>query len=247
MAIGDEKFPQHYGSVKNSEKPVFLFYKGDLSLLYSNNHTIAVIGLLKPTIEIEEIERRLVSQLVSNGVVIVSGLALGCDTIAHRQALDSNGKTVAILPGPLSNISPAENKPLSDEIVAAGGLLITEYLNPPRSKREMIGRYQERDRLQALFSNSVVLSASNAKNDLGNDSGSRLAMGYAKNYLIPRAVIYDDTKHADDPMFDLNRQVIQEDKNVIIYNETIGELAIERLLDPDRVSISQTPVQRSII
>src|SRR5690625_7372756 len=102
----------------------------------------------------------------------------------------------------------------------------------------MIGRYQERDRLQALFSNSVVLSASYAKNDLGNVSGSRLAMGYAKNYLIPRAVIYADTKHADDPRIDLNRQVIREDKNDINYKETIRELANERLLCPDRGTMS---------
>ena len=168
VAIGDDDFPAHRGSVKNSERPIFLFYKGDLSLLSAKSKNIAVIGLLNPTREIEIAERNLVSGLVENGAVIVSGLALGCDSIAHLQALDSKGKTVAILPSPLNDIMPAKNKDLAKDIVASGGLLISEYLTAPKSKMELSGRYQERDRLQALFSNSIVLSASYAKNDLGN-------------------------------------------------------------------------------
>ena len=134
VAIGDDDFPAHRGSVKNSERPVFLFYKGDLSLLSTESNNIAVIGLLNPTQEIEAIERKLVANLVANGAVIVSGLALGCDSIAHLQALDSKGKTIAILPSPLNDIMPAKNKDLAKDIVASGGLLISEYLTVPKSK-----------------------------------------------------------------------------------------------------------------
>ena len=103
-----------------------------------------MIGLLTPSQEIEAIERKLVSGLVTNGAVIVSGLALGCDSIAHLQTLDSNGKTVAILPSPLNDIMPAKNRGLATDIVANGGLLISEYLTAPKSKMELSGRYQER-------------------------------------------------------------------------------------------------------
>ena len=68
---------------------------------------------------------------------------------------------------------------------------MTEYLNDAKSKMAFTGRYQERDRLQALFSDAIILVSSYAKNDLGNDSGSRLAMEYASQYQIPRAVMYD--------------------------------------------------------
>jgi DNA processing protein len=191
VALGDREFPQHRGIVKNSEKPIFLFYRGDLSLLTENSKNVAVIGLLKPDEDIESEEKEVVAELVRNGAVIVSGLAFGCDSIAHRQALDSDGLTIAILPGPLNDVIPARNRALAEEIVEKGGLLVSEYLTAAKSKMEMSARYQERDRLQALFSNSIILSASYAKNDLGNDSGSRLAMGYAKDYSIPRVVIYD--------------------------------------------------------
>lgn len=245
VAIGDDDFPAHRGSVKNSERPIFLFYKGDLSLLSAKSKNIAVIGLLNPTKEIEIAERKLVSGLVENGAVIVSGLALGCDSIAHMQALDSKGKTVAILPSPLNDIMPAKNKDLAKHIVESGGLLISEYLTAPKSKMELSGRYQERDRLQALFSNSIVLSASYAKNDLGNDSGSRLAMGYAKEYSIPRVVIYDQELHFSNPMFDLNRQIIKEEPTVVIFNERNSISVLDKILQ--LTPRAADPVQQSII
>lgn len=247
VAIGDNDFPTHRGSVKNSERPIFLFYKGDLSLLSDKSKNIAVIGLLNPTQEIEIAERKLVSRLVENGAVIVSGLALGCDSIAHLQTLDSNGKTVAILPSPLNDIMPSKNRDLAKNIVTNGGLLVSEYLTAPKSKMELSGRYQERDRLQALFSNSVVLSASYAKNDLGNDSGSRLAMGYAKDYSIPRAVIYDQEQHLSNPMFDLNRQIIQEDPTVVVFNEQNSRSALSKILQSSPHIAIQNPVQQSMI
>jgi len=230
IAIGDDDFPPHRGVVKNSEKPVFLFYRGNLSLLNAKNNNIAVIGLLNPDEETEEIESAVVAKLVENGVTIVSGLAFGCDTIAHRQALDSKGYTVAILPSPLNNIMPPKNKGLANEIVENNGLLITEYLTDAKSKQELGGRYQERDRLQALFSNSIVLSASYAKNDLGNDSGSRLAMEYSLNYSIPRAVIYDSENNLHNPKYDLNRQIIEEVPNTIIINHHNMPAMLQKLM-----------------
>lgn len=230
VAIGDSSFPMHRGIVKNSEKPVVLFYRGDLRLLEKENKNVAVIGLLNPDEEIELVEKQVVSSLVSYGATIVSGLALGCDTVAHKQALLSGGKTVAILPSPISDILPQKNKVLAEEIVQRGGLLVSEYYERAKSKIELRGRYQERDRLQAMFSDCVVLSASYAKNDLGNDSGSRLAMEYAKKYSIPRAVIYDQKTDAKNPKYDLNRQLIKEDREITIINRQNLASAIKRII-----------------
>lgn len=230
VAIGDPNFPSYRGNVKNSEQPVVLFYRGELSLLNITNKNVAVIGLLNPDKDTEAIESEVVSRLVGNGATIVSGLALGCDSIAHRQALRSNGKTVAILPSSLNEILPAANKELANEIIRNGGLLITEYYEKAKSKMELSGRYQERDRLQALFSDCVILSASYAKNDLGNDSGSRLAMEYALNYSIPRFVIYDPASDAGNPKYDLNRQLIREQSGIIVINRENLESAVSSVV-----------------
>lgn len=247
VAIGDDDFPPHRGEVRNSEKPIFFFYRGDLSLLSASNKNVAVIGLLNPSREIEDEEREVVAGLVAGGAVIVSGLALGCDSIAHIQALELDGKTVAILPGPLSDVIPAKNRALAQRIVDDGGLLVSEYLTSAKSKMELSGRYQERDRLQALFSDSIVLSASYAKNDLGNDSGSRLAMGYAKDYSIPRVVIYDEDRHLADPMFDLNRQIIREGGGVTIVNAKNVAATVPSVLGLKPKIVTRQPVQQSMI
>lgn len=224
VALGDEHFPVCRGNVKDSERPVVLFYRGNINLLNKNNKNVTVIGLLKPDDEIEYFENQVVKSLVNQNYTIISGLALGCDSIAHIQTLKSNGKTIAILPSPIKNILPASNKQLAEKIVFNGGLIITEYFNDAKY-RELNSRYIERDRLQALFSDCVILSASYAKNDLGNDSGSRHAMNYAKSYSIKRAVLEPKDNNA---MYDLNRQLINEDKNIIIIKQNNIEESINK-------------------
>lgn len=242
IALGDENFPPHKGNVNSSDRPVLLFYKGDITLLNNENRNITIIGLLDPDSEIEKREKEIVAQFVKNGATIISGLARGCDTIAHINALESKGKTIAILPSPLNNILPKGNRKLACQIVENDGLLITEYATDFKDLNDLKRRYAQRDRLQALFCDTIVLIASYAKdsdeqheNLKGQklDSGSRIAMEYAKKYLIPRAVLYDENFDKDNPMFDLNRKIIEEStrnkSEVIIitqdnYQEKIREI-----------------------
>lgn len=247
VALGDPNFPQHRGNVKDSGKPVFLYYKGNIELLSLENKNITVIGLLNPEGEIEERERKIVDEFVKNGATIVSGLAFGCDSISHRQALDSNGKTVAILPSPLTNIMPATNKGLAFQIVEEGGLIVTEYGSDFKSQMELSSRYQERDRLQALFCDTIVLAASYAQNSADRwklfgqklDSGARLAMGYANEYGIPRAVMYDKNTDENNPMFDLNRDLIKEQRDITIITQDNITDAVSKILN-------NNPTQKNI-
>src|SRR6187431_3128722 len=247
VALGDTNFPQYRGNVKESEQPVFLYYKGNINLLSVDNKNISVIGLLNPEGNIEERERNIVVQFVKNGATIVSGLAFGCDSISHQQALDSNGNTVAILPSPLNNILPARNKGLAYQIVEEGGLLITEYGTDFKSPMELSSRYKERDRLQALFCDTIVLASSYAQNSAERwkmfgqklDSGARLAMGYAKDYNIPRAVMYDNHTDESNPMFDLNRDLIKEQKDITIItqdniSETVTKIMNNQLISKNK-------------
>ncbi len=227
VAIGDSHFPAIRGKVKESSSPVVLFYKGEIRLLARQNFNIAVIGLLKPTEAIEAREQKVVAELVQCGATIVSGLALGCDSIAHKEALKSGGTTIAVLPSTLNKISPPTNKKLAEEIISNGGLVISEYYKEPTSRNVMISRYIERDRLQAMFSDGIVLSASYAKNNQGNDSGSRHAMQYAKDYSLPRAVMYNRETDATDEQFALNKQLIQEDSSVCLLAKKTIQTFIE--------------------
>ena len=233
VAIGDKNFPKYRGSVKQSEQPIYLFYKGDIDLLHIENNNITVIGLLNPDEHIEDRERKIVQEIIKHNITIVSGLAFGCDSIAHQEAIKS-GKTIAILPSPLNNILPAKNRSLAYEILKEGGLLISEYYEESKSRNELSSRYKERDRLQALFCDTIILAASYAQDsatrwNIDNqklDSGARLAMEYAKNYNIPRAVMYNQDFDNNNPMFDLNRQLINDDKNVVILTNKNLEILV---------------------
>ncbi len=88
---------------------------------------------------------------------VVSGIAIGCDSIAHKIRIKSNKKTVAFLSSTLQNIYPQVNKNLADEIAENGGLVITEYVLEAKNKYESINRFIERDRLQVMFVKAVVL------------------------------------------------------------------------------------------
>ena len=215
IAFCDEGFPAYDSVVKDSEKPVLLTYKGDLGLLNKSELLrIAVIGLLNPSEKIKNLEEKITAKMLQKDAVIVSGLARGCDQIAHECALKNNGATIAILPSTLRNILPSSNTELAGQIVANGGLLISEYLDECANPRfDLPQRYIERDRLQALFSDAVCLAASYAqsdsKNDKSKDSGARHALNKAKEWGIPRIA---PKGLESDKQFNLNREILGESK-----------------------------------
>lgn len=219
----DKEFPViNYKVKNNSDKPYLLFYKGDLSLLSDLNKNVAVIGLVDPEDEIIKRESNVVKRLVENGIIVVSGLALGCDTIAHKTCLENNGKTIAILPSQISKIYPAKNRNLAEEIVNKGGLLLSEYYKDSTSKSEAINRFIERDRLQAMFSKAIILIASYRKDE--GDSGSRHAMEAARKYGIERFVMYNSKTDENNKRFGLNRDLIYQtsDRVSILQSNSIN-------------------------
>lgn len=216
----DEDFPIINPNVKNlSEKPYLLFYKGDLSLLKNLNKNVAVIGLSEIDEEIEKRESYIIKKLVEENLVIVSGLALGCDTVAHRECLKNSGKTIAILPTSLNKIYPSENKKLVEKIIEEGGLVISEYYDEPKSKFEAISRFIERDRLQAMFSKAVILIASYRKNE--GDCGSRHAMKAAEKYGVKRFVMYNQKTDKENVRFALNKDYIEKENVEILILKSI--------------------------
>ena len=180
ISVFDDNFPIVDGKVKNSEKPFFFAYKGDISLLIDIDKNIALIGVLTPTKEITEREQKVVKSLAEKSFNIVSGLAKGCDAVAHRESVKNNAKTIAFLPSTIENIYPKENKDLANKIVDNDGLIISEYVNESQNKYETVKRFIERDRLQALYSKAVILIASYSQEN--GYSGARNTMQKEKEY-----------------------------------------------------------------
>ncbi len=219
ICVFDENFPSVNVKLKNSEKPYFFAYKGNIMLLNNVDKNVAVIGVLTPTNEIVEREEKVVKSLIEKGYNIVSGLAKGCDTVAHIESIKNNVKTIAFVPSTIENIYPKENIGLAKEIVKYDGLIITEYINEPKNKYETVKRFIERDRLQALYSKTVILIASYRKNE--GDSGSRHAFEKAKEYGKKRLVMYRESD-SNDLMFGLNKDYVMQGEKVVSLKEIEG-------------------------
>lgn len=221
VCVFDDNFPKIDTNIKNSEKPFLFVYKGNIELLSNISNNVAVIGVLSPTPDIESREQKIVKELVTNNLVVVSGLARGCDTVAHKTCLACNGKTIAILPTIFDDLYPKENEKLVSVIIESGGLVITEYVNKPQNKYEGIKRFIERDRLQSMFSKAVILIASFRQS--GGDSGSRHAMQKAKEYGKLRYVMFNQKTDLNKEIFGLNQDLL-DDEVTILTEKTIKEI-----------------------
>lgn len=219
----DENFPKIPELVPEKDRPFLFAYCGELSLLNEIANNIAVIGVKEPNDEIVKREEKIVSRIIENDFCVVSGLADGCDTVAHTECVRTLGKTVAFLPSTLEKIYPPKNLGLAQKIVECDGLLVSEYVTEPKSRSERISRFVERDRLQAMFSKAVVLIASYRYGE--GDSGSRHAMQKAKIYDKQRFMMFDQKKDFSKAIFGLNQDLLKEDVK-ILTEKSIKDLVL---------------------
>ena len=117
-------FPDILKKIKNC--PEFLYYRGKWNNeMFANS--LAVVGSRRMSRYGAEICQKIVSELVSERVAIISGFMYGVDTQAHKSCLEFGGKTIAVLGGGLDVITPTENEKLYWQILDTGGLIISEY------------------------------------------------------------------------------------------------------------------------
>ncbi len=141
------------------DNPILLSFKGDYKQL--NNLTgIAIIGTREPTIDGIKSGEYFGEILGKQGFNIVSGLAIGCDSAAHRGCLKGKGFTTAIVAHGLHTIYPKENKGLAEDIISSGGVLLSEYL---LGTGALANYFVERDRLQAGLSKATIVIQSGIK------------------------------------------------------------------------------------
>jgi DNA processing protein len=111
LSLSSPSYPPLLGKISNP--PPVVFYQGVLECL-SEARNAAVVGTREPTCSGEQMAWKIANWLNQDGWCVVSGLAKGIDTAAHRGALDSKqSKTAAVMPAPLNQIYPEENRPLA--------------------------------------------------------------------------------------------------------------------------------------
>lgn len=135
---------------------------------------VAIVGSRKPTSYGQQVTHSLALRLARQGVTIISGLAFGVDSIAHRAALEADGATIAVLPCPLEAIYPASHTQLAETIAAKGGTLVTEYAQQPTVfKHSFIAR----NRIIAALADVVVVTEAAARSGSLHTAAFALELG----------------------------------------------------------------------
>lgn len=135
-----------------SKPPEYIFFTGTLP--EKRRPSVAIVGTRKPTAYGREVAHRLAYELAKQGVVIISGLALGIDSIAHRAALEAGGTTLAVLANSVDHIYPRSHAALARQINEQGGAVLSEY-EPPTPARGF--QFLARNRLVSGLADAVVV------------------------------------------------------------------------------------------
>ena len=176
ISLLDTEFPKTL--MDSGVRVAVLYVKGNLQAL--NIPSVAVIGTRQPTSHGEEITKRITDWMVQQGWAIISGLALGCDSIAHKQAVESGGKTVAVMAHGLQTVSPSRNKDLATSILSSGGALVSEFgfdIKPAPTN------FVIRDKTQSALSRGVIMIQSDLVG--GSLHASRAAIKDQRPLIIP--------------------------------------------------------------
>ena len=162
----DKDYPEKLNEIY--DKPIVLYIKGDKTIL--NQFSLAVIGCREHTKYGEIVARDISSKIAQNKIITVSGLARGIDSIAHRETLKANGKTIAVIGSGLDNIYPKENVELANEIIKNGGAIVSEYIIGTKPEKM---NFPARNRIISGLSNGVVVIEAKKK------SGTMITVDFA--------------------------------------------------------------------
>lgn len=163
-----------------ADPPVIIYYQGEINSEILTE-CFGVVGTRKPTGYGRVVTEKLSKELSESGLTIVSGLARGIDTIAHKAAIDAGGKTLAVLGGGLFQIFPAENLRLAEKIASGFGAVLTEF---PPAYPHLAGNFPARNRIISGLSKGVLVTE--AAEDSGSLITARLALEQGREvFAVP--------------------------------------------------------------
>lgn len=220
IAYTDAAFPQRLNKADCDDTPTVLYYLGNADL--NASRSISIVGTRRATEYGREQVDKLIAGMRQEQILVVSGLALGIDSAAHRAALSYGLPTVAVVAHGLEQIYPPQNRELARRIVRMGGGIVTEYahgthINP--------GLFPARNRIIAAMADGTVVAEANVKG--GALITANIAYGYHRDVMAFPGRI-------DDPYSSGCNRMIASNKAQLIENsdDLFATLNWQRLHNP---------------
>lgn len=179
LFLTDPNYPQRL--LNCYDNPPMLYYRGNADLNHSK--IISIVGTRKNSDYGKSVCDSLIADLKNEDVLIISGLAFGIDTVAHKAALKNDLKTVGVMAHGLDKIYPAQNKELALEMLGNGGLL-SDFMSGTNPDRQ---NFPRRNRIVAGICDALIVIESSKKG--GSLITAELANSYNKDvFAIPGRV-----------------------------------------------------------
>ena len=189
--------------------PLLLYYKGNADL--NAQRVVSIVGTRRATNYGRSICEQIVADLKTKNVLVVSGLAYGIDSCAHRKSLECEMETIGVLAHGLDIIYPAQNRKLAEKMLEQGGLL-TEFLSNSKPDRE---NFPKRNRIVAGMSDAVVVVESDKKGGATITAG--LGNSYNRDVFAIPGRVGDDSSRGCNFLIRTNRAALAENGNDIAY------------------------------
>lgn len=198
--------------------------------------SVAIVGTRKPTAYGREMAYTLSYGLAARGIVIISGLALGIDGIAHQAALDAGGTTIAVLPTSLQAIYPRAHQTLAEKIVEGGGALVTEY---PIGSTTHRGNFLERNRIVSGLSDGVLIIEAAAR------SGTLATANFALDQGKPVMAV---PGNSTSPMSAGCNHLIKMGATMVTGEEDVlHELNLNTTTKPETLPLANSPEEKTLL
>lgn len=233
LTLDDPDYPPPLRNI--ADPPPVLYLKGDL--LATDELAVAIVGTRVPTVYGKQVAESFARGLADQGVTVVSGLARGIDSCAHRAALEAGGRTVAVLGSGLDIIYPGENRRLASEI-AERGALVSEF--PLGTKPDGVNFPRRNRIISGLSLASVVVEA---KETSGALITAEFALEQGRDVFAVPGNIFSPTSHGP------NRLISEGAKPACSVQDILEELHLETAAEQRdvRKAVPETETEAEIL
>lgn len=207
IGVNDKEFPNRLRKI--GDFPTELYAVGNIKLLNATS-SIAIVGARNCTDYGRKVTKEFSREISKYGICIVSGLAIGIDSIAHREALEKKGKTIAVLGGGFNHIYPRENEWLFYKILENDGCIISEFSPDVYADKK---NFPRRNRIISGISDGALVVEAAFR------SGSSITARYTKSqgkpvYSIPNS-IYENTGIGTNNLIKEGAELVTKPKDII--------------------------------